>query len=697
MINYTRNILKIRSIGNFICNWGKNCKVYCSKKTYIEVLVIVVTTIAILSKNSIVMGGINASDLNGNLGGFGYMINVIKTEGHIPMWNPYIGHGIPTIADPLNIFFSPFIFPLYLLFDYVTATQLFFFEITIFCVLSMFYFVKSLSRDNVFSLILSLTYTFSGYIGAQFVSGHIEKVIAYALLPILVWTLIKIIINAKLRYVLPHSAVLLTLFLSGGIYEMFYYYLGILGLSIVFVVIAIVKWRIDLYIKSFMLIGTSALIWMCLGAFKLLPFIEGLNQIQRDIDPYQGSLKVQDMLYSLFAFPSGSWFEKINSISPMPWWEQTAYIGAGTLILFSVCSIATILRKPSSTKSPSSTIGVVLITLLIVNILYLGISTVPFNPVKILFNTFPKLHNFAIPSRSLSYTIIYICAILAFIWPSVTSWKLVKKALLVTMLVNFVGVVYAFSIITSAQQGLKSFSKVMPLSVRIQEILASDKSNFFIAQHPFYDLQPSLFDLVTNKIRILNPNYGFGLKGSSLIDFSRAEFMLASYLGPYPKYIIYPRSTMPISLKNLQIISRGNFILYRSAEYTPLAYNTNTLRSDYPKVDVESKDIQININQEDYTITSNNTENFKYLNVLISNHPGWRAFRDGRPTPILSGNFISVNQLRGFHKYTFKFHSVSATVGLTIGLVSWGILILVFNIKRIKDLLPSRYSHKNKL
>lgn len=109
-----------------------------------------------------------------------FTVSSYLRNGHIPLWNPYLFDGFPTVANieaqvfyPLNFLFLPFAsFTPYVLYLSVVLHILL-------AGVFMFLLAKHFLQNRWASLIASLVYMFSG-----FVVGHIEHV---TIIDVMVW------------------------------------------------------------------------------------------------------------------------------------------------------------------------------------------------------------------------------------------------------------------------------------------------------------------------------------------------------------------------------------------------------------------------------------------------------------------------------------------------------------------------------
>ena len=70
-----------------------------------------------------------------------------------------------------------------------------------------------------------------------------------------------------------------------------------------------------------------------------------------------------------------------------------------------------------------------------------------------------------------------------------------------------------------------------------------------------------------------------------------------------------------------------------------------------------------------------NAPNKGKLTVLDYQYSGWYAWVDGRPQPLLGGDWLSVNSLSGKHTYTFRYCPWDVYLGALLSLIGVGVVI----------------------
>ncbi|RKZ21063.1 hypothetical protein DRQ16_04100, partial [bacterium] len=157
-----------------------------------------------------------------------WVINAIKKTGHIPLWDPYIFCGMPTVGTFMGYIFSPqalfnFILPTCIIWNYTFL----FYSFLAGC--GMFLFLRELGLRKDTSFLGALAYMFSGILISPAYGGHDGRTIAISLAPFVFFFLERGIKREDWRYFVYTGAMLGYSFLPGHI--QLTYYTGIAALS----------------------------------------------------------------------------------------------------------------------------------------------------------------------------------------------------------------------------------------------------------------------------------------------------------------------------------------------------------------------------------------------------------------------------------------------------------------------------------
>ena len=85
-----------------------------------------------------------------------------------------------------------------------------------------------------------------------------------------------------------------------------------------------------------------------------------------------------------------------------------------------------------------------------------------------------------------------------------------------------------------------------------------------------------------------------------------------------------------------------------------------------------AKPARIESYDTEHVVVQAETDRPGWLLLTDSNYPGWKAYVDGQPAPILKANFLfrGVRLLRGSHRVEFRYSPASYAAGYTISLCS---------------------------
>ncbi|MEZ5941218.1 MAG: hypothetical protein R3C18_07495 [Planctomycetaceae bacterium] len=136
-------------------------------------------------------------------------------EGRFPHWIPWIGCGLPMHATQQTGLCYPLLTPLLLVLDANTSIKLAVFLHAIICFVGQYKLGRTLNLSRIAAGISALIATQSGFFTAHLSVGHISLVCAYALVPWLLYFVVKCSRTAALRHLCGISAVVGLLLLVG--------------------------------------------------------------------------------------------------------------------------------------------------------------------------------------------------------------------------------------------------------------------------------------------------------------------------------------------------------------------------------------------------------------------------------------------------------------------------------------------------
>ncbi|HOK41518.1 MAG TPA: YfhO family protein [bacterium] len=146
-------------------------------------------------------------------------INLIS--GKIPLWNPYRYSGHPWLADIQTSFFY-FIDYLIIFFTGIYYPNIVIIIHYAFMFYFMFLFARSLHLDRFSSLLTTIIFTISGFIGETLKVGNLGIIKTITYMPLIFLLITKLFYLPKIKYVILISFVLAIQFFAGH-FQFFFY------------------------------------------------------------------------------------------------------------------------------------------------------------------------------------------------------------------------------------------------------------------------------------------------------------------------------------------------------------------------------------------------------------------------------------------------------------------------------------------
>lgn len=580
------------------------------------------------------------NDLIANVGGFAYISEIITKYKQIPHWNFYIGTGLPTLSDPLNSYFNPLLFILYTFFEFVLATKILIGTLVFTSGISFYVLCRKFKINALVILLGSMTYMSSGYLVARLVAGHLEKLIAYSLIPILYYFIFSFREKYK-KSIVPSLWIGLIfglLLLSGSIYELMFGFI-ILFFTYFYTFIQTRRDIKRIFIHALFVILSFSLV----AGWKLYPMVKYSQQLYKLSSPFDGSQNLLSILISFFIYV-GSRFDFGNVFvqNPYRWWESFAFVGP--LPLFA--AIYYFFYQKNKYK--------VFILWLIAILCAYSMLGSPFSPFHWLFKLFPFLWNFHVPSRIFVYVIPLLLLVYLF---AVSEYKKRKVILIIAMIANLAVTLIVFR---KMYYSYNFMHLNRNYELLLNELKMKDDSTYYVAQSSTFDHQLPLYVAIANHQKILNPTYGYTVGGSSYIKYHAVdELKEQKYDWIFPKYFIYPDHIFPPSFFLYKPLKKiGNAILYENASYSPYVYISSQYDKAIPRIKSHKKDgliKNIELANDEIIVQANIPDADSYLNILETNIHGWKVFVDEKEAQLINGHFLSVKGQKGKHTYRFIF------------------------------------------
>lgn len=650
-------------------------------------------------------------------------------NNRIPIWNPHIGIGYPTLAEgQTGIFFLPnlilfrilpfvFAFNFALIFAFLAAS------------FGIYLFSRSLGLHKISSLYGSLIFSLSAFF--IFHVQHIHLLQTASMLPWIFWTTNEFIKSKKLLYLLLFSFFLSQQVFAGFPQLSLYSIIGLFlfyGFNYVFYK--------NLTIKTILCIFAAIVLALGLSAIQLIPTYELLNISNRQNNPTQILIefpyKIKNLSQFINPYINGSPKNATYPAwTPGKWgifWESSAYIGILPLLLAFFNLI-----KPDKNKKTRQ---------LQFSFIFLGILCLLFalgsqSPTHVLFSI-PPVSMFRVPSRFL-LLVQFSLALLA----GITLDKLIKKRLLVVCiflisLADLFILLLPYNPIGNAKEWFSepetaTFLKNNSVQ-RIISVAPYIKWNSVYSKKG-WDNEKQFFKFTRNGLD-QNQNLIFGIDQFSAYEsilterenlsenLTRSGFILENGVVQIPE-----KSAKSLASNNISHIltsfeikddyfekvyetkSIDNVIYYvYKAKLTPTKYNfvNNVIYKeskddiiaaisnkdfDLQKTAVIEKNLDIKnsetpIWEAKQTATSSTKNEYEIKNstdglfvISQSYYPEWQAYVDGTKTEILPANInsIAIPLKQGLHKVTIFYKSANLTIGFLISLISLTILFYLLN------------------
>ena len=611
---------------------------------------------------------LKANDISGNIANTEFVVKTIVEKKEIPLWNPYIGQGVPMDADPLSSFYNPLVFFSFLLFSTDTALKIIYFLTILFSGIASFALFKYVKANSLIALLMSFTFMSSGYLAARIFGGHLEKILAYPMIPLLLLSIFWCTRSPSISKAGVIALLLTLLLFSGSIYELLYSGI-ILFTAILFHLIKYLFFRNTSggELKAALILASAMILFVLFSAIKLLSLIQISPFVLHVETPFLGSqtfLSILENLYTPIANISHYMSSPQNN-SPYPWWESFAFIGFVPLI--------TLLALPYALTKKAVRELSLLATLLLIIILFTMINN-PLNPFYHLFNSINFLRQFRIPSRAFIFLVPTVLTIASLLLTKLYEKGNIIKGVVISLLIgNFLLCYSIFHSITTSKT--PPYTPIIgDYNDVIQYLHKHDTSEYFVAQSSLFQYQLPANTLQKNSIRILNSNYGFTLKGSEsnkYLDFDISN--KRKYEGIYPKYFIYPKRNTPPSQFSLSRVAEGKngSTIYKNSIYTPLVSLYNSKKTTKAVRDSgHSENIKSSIGVNSINVISKTIEDGAILQIFQSSAPGWKAFSDGKQVRLIQSNALSIEAAKGTHHYRFIYYPLTFYVGAVISFVA---------------------------
>jgi hypothetical protein len=587
---------------------------------------------------------IDQNDLNGNITPLLLFKDSLLKEGSFSQWNQYVNQGIPQTADPLFGVFNPVISLPIILLPYQYALKLIYLLSGIIAASSMYLLLKYFKITEKISILISLTYLSSGYFASRIVAGHLEKVVSFAFLPLLLFSLIKTVKEKNILWSGITGIVLSLILLSGDIYN---------ALFCIYTILIIAAYYFLSNKKITFYLVLSIILFVLFSSIKIIPMVELQPYIAKIKDPFSGSQNFISIFYYLF-LP----YDFVDKLVPTSkflsnafgWWENISFIGPLSVIGF--FSILKTINKKNET---------VILAILFVLYILMSMPALAINPLHILISNFSTLQFFHVPSRIFALLSIIILVSLGLF---LNRFSKNKKLIYLILFINlFLTTIFSQNILIN-----KTFAEIEKSYIKALDYISKKNPNNYYALHLTSSGDIPQDIAYQKKMFFLQSNYGLLIKDSpvDVFSYNKKEGKRIT-----PGFILSENTTKSIDGYEIsKTFYDKNINLFTKKEATPFASIDN----------ISYKPI---ISNDKIIIFANAAEN-KNLILIQNNYPGWNAYIDGKKTNLLKDGLLTVRTIKGNHKYEFIFSSQSFYFGTLISIVSislWGFYLYLIRMK----------------
>ncbi|MBI2327744.1 YfhO family protein [Candidatus Curtissbacteria bacterium] len=374
-----------------------------------------------------------------------YLAQELK-KNRLPIWNPHIGTGFPTLAEgQTGIFFLPNLI-LFRFLPFVTAYNLSIITAFLIAAFGTYFFCRSLTLTKLASLYGASVFALGGFFMVHV--QHLHLIQTASILPWLFWATNEFLKSRKILFLI-YLSLLLSQQIFAGFPQITIYGLFALSIYIVFQTIAKKKKAI----KSLSLLILSALFGFVIASIQIAPTFELLKIANRSDNPRsiltQFPYKTKNLLQFFDPYVLGS--PKDGTYphwSPNNWgiyWESIAYVGIIPLSL----TITLILLLPFTKMKYKKEIVIFTILLVTSILLSLGASA----PLHPLFSI-PPFSIFRVPSRFLLITQLSLCILAAIYIDKIAKKHFLYASILIVSTVNLFVIFKNYNPIGSAKDWL---------------------------------------------------------------------------------------------------------------------------------------------------------------------------------------------------------------------------------------------------
>lgn len=658
-----------------------------------------------------------------------YLAQELK-KNRIPIWNPSIGTGFPTLAEgQTGIFFLPNLI-LFRLFPFVFAYNLNLVLTFLIASLGTYLFARSVNLSKLPSTYAALVFALSGFLVVHV--QHLHLIQTASLMPLLFWAVNEFFKKKQFFYLLILSQVL-SQQLFAGFPQLVFYGLVALAIYSISISFSIFK-RASVQIKFLILIVSAVILGFLISAVQVLPTAELLKLSSRQGDPrqvlsqfpYKGTNLLQFLNPFILGSPKDATYPRWV---PGKWgifWENTAYVGILPLALALTVIARSLLKR---TKKFYIIYSLALITL--VSVLFTLGELSPLHPIF----SFPPFSIFRVPSRFLLVTQFGLVVLSAICLQKIASKKIATFIVLLSI-INLFWLFFSYNPVGKAQdwfanpktasflketahQRIYSIGHPIPWNKHFLSGGWRDTSYYFFARNSLDQNSNLIFDidqfgtyesLPTQREDVFDTliSNGIGTLGNEQTIPKNTAQLLASF---NVSHIITPfeiKSTFFQKKFEVQDGQDNTFKVFENTIKAQRVFITNKYQLGSTIPEIAQKMTQFGFDplsqvvletnphidsQNSLTSSSaiikegptqveiNASSSAEALLVLAdSYYPGWQAYINNLQTPIFAANINAraVKIPSGQSKIIFKYQPRSLKIGLLISVLASVLICFLF-------------------
>ena len=639
-----------------------------------------------------------------------------------PLWTPLLASGFPILAEgQIGTFYLPNLF-LFRFFPTVLAYNINLILAFLLSGLGCLLLGRRLTLSPFSSLFFALVFTFSGFFAVHL--NHFNLIQAASLLPILFWACIRLWKTANFPSSLLFALILTEQIFTGHFYIVFITLLGIFLFFLILTFQEEKEKRVKILKKTGGALFFSLILTILLSAIQLFPTSElwrlstrsaGLSFDSVTSFPYPFKHLLGFLSPYIFGSPAKGTYPPFSSEWGI-FWENTAYIGIVPL-LFSFLALFFWREKLVKT-------GFILFVVSL--FLVLGKNS----PFYFVFSFFP-FTLFRVPSKFLLLTTFALTLLATFFFARIQGKKVFLSLSFLFFFIDLFRFSYNYPPITPASFWTNtppSAAFLQNKDGRIATIGATTLWNDTFLTSGWQDIKPyayfqnslypnlnvlfgipqirintggliprrvSLFTALTSGVEIDEKE-----KTASISSITKNSFSLGNV-----KYIISPYTISDPSFTLVNKIVPSDdlplspFLIYENKDVLPRIYiafkgkKVDTLESFYRQLNstefIDNKEVLL---EEENSLTSGQTTKDEegsaritggsatdmsittssskdgLLVVTDTYYPGWKAYVDGKETPIIMVNLTQRGIMlpKGNHLVRLSFYSQTFETGKII-------------------------------